>query len=111
MSESARGAATLPPELWDIERLCEFLGTSKNFVYRLTREHRIRHMKAELRFDPRDVADFISREMVEVSDQPPLPRRRGWPRNATVESPTVPPKPVAVRSRGGRALVGPRLLS
>ncbi|MCB1032130.1 MAG: helix-turn-helix domain-containing protein, partial [Acidimicrobiales bacterium] len=49
---------TLPEELWDIERLAEFLGASKRFVYRLTSERRIRYYRVagSLRFDPDDVA-------------------------------------------------------
>ncbi|MHB1518402.1 MAG: hypothetical protein ACYCVN_03170 [Acidimicrobiales bacterium] len=34
------------PELWDIDRLVAYLGTSKHLVYRLTHEPRIRLLRA-----------------------------------------------------------------
>ncbi len=33
------------PELWDVDRLVAYLGTSKHLVYRLTHEHRIRFLR------------------------------------------------------------------
>jgi excisionase family DNA binding protein len=49
------------PELWNIDRLAEYLGASKSFVYRLTREHRIGFLKVgkELRFRPEDGAAYL----------------------------------------------------
>ncbi len=73
------------PELWNIDRLAEYLGASKSFVYRLTREHRIRFLKVgkELRFRPEDVASYLEAESVPaaLSAAEPARLRRGRPRN------------------------------
>jgi excisionase family DNA binding protein len=76
-----------PPELWDIDRLAEYLGTGRRFIYRITEEGRIRYLKpgGRLRFDPADVAEFLEREKAQ-HDRPsdPAPAapapRRGRPR-------------------------------
>ena len=66
-----------PGEMWDIDRLCLFLGVSEHFVYRLTSERRphIRTGK-QPRFDPRDVAEYLDPEMVEIGSGEPMPTRR-----------------------------------
>ena len=73
------------PELWNIDRLAEYLGASKSFVYRLTREHRIRFLKVgkELRFRPEDVAAYLEAELVPAatSAAEPVRPRRGRPRD------------------------------
>jgi excisionase family DNA binding protein len=77
------------PELWNINRLAEYLGAPKAFVYRLTREHRIRFLKVgkELRFWPEDVTAYLEAESVpatvsaSVSAAEPARLRRGRPRN------------------------------
>ncbi len=73
------------PELWNIDRLVEYLGGSKSFVYRLTRERRIRFVKIgkELRFRPEDVAAYLDAESVSVALPTPeaVRARRGRPRN------------------------------
>ena len=77
------------PELWNIDRLAEYLGASKSFVYRLTREHRIRFLKVgkELRFRPEDVASYLEAESVPAAPSPavagaePARLRRGRPRS------------------------------
>ena len=76
------------PELWNIDRLAAYLGASKSFVYRLTREHRIRFLKVgkELRFRPEDVAAYLEAESVPAalsargSASEPVRPRRGRPR-------------------------------
>ncbi|MHB1599439.1 MAG: helix-turn-helix domain-containing protein, partial [Acidimicrobiales bacterium] len=54
------------PELWNIDRLAEYLDATKSFVYRLTREHRIRYLKVgkELRFRAEDVVAYLESESV-----------------------------------------------
>ena len=76
------------PELWNIDRLADYLGANKAFVYRLTREHRIRFVKVgkELRFRPEDVVAYLEAESVpaalSVAGPTGQPRpRRGRPRN------------------------------
>jgi len=56
-------ASAPPTELWDVDRLAEFLGKTPRFVYRLTSEKRIRFVKLgrDIRFDPSDVADYVER--------------------------------------------------
>jgi excisionase family DNA binding protein len=73
------------PELWDIDRLAEYLGVGRRFVYRLTEERRIRfRVGGKLRFDPADVADYLARESQEVTSDPDRRRRSGRPlRSAT----------------------------
>jgi excisionase family DNA binding protein len=76
-------------ELWNIDRLAAYLGASKSFVYRLTREHRTRFLKVgrELRFRPEDVAAYLEAESVPAglsvggSTTEPARPRRGRPRN------------------------------
>ncbi|WP_206745553.1 excisionase family DNA-binding protein [Jatrophihabitans sp. GAS493] len=83
-------ASDLPEELWDIDRLADYLGCGRRLVYRLTHEHRIRFVRVgrELRFDPRDVAVYLSSVSVEVSEPEPAvmpaPIRRGRPRATDV---------------------------
>lgn len=72
-------------ELWDIERLAEVLGCRRSYIYRLTHERRIRYLKIgkELRFDPRDVREFVENEKTQVDRPehlPAAPSRRGRPR-------------------------------
>ena len=76
------------PELWNIDRLAAYLGAPKAFVYRLTREHRIRFLKVgkELRFRPEDVAAYLEAESVPAAAAPNAAvharrARRGRPRN------------------------------
>ena len=73
------------PELWNIDRLAAYLGAPKAFVYRLTRERRIRFLKVgkELRFRPEDVAAYLESESVPVAVSTPQPARprRGRPRD------------------------------
>ena len=73
-----------PPELWDIDQLADYLGTGHRFVYRITSEHRIRYLKIgnALRFDPRDVAEFLESEKTQHDSAGPSPTaaRRGRPR-------------------------------
>jgi excisionase family DNA binding protein len=70
------------PELWDIDRLVAYLGTSKHLVYRLTHEHRIRFLRVgkELRFRPEDVATWLESQAVDVTPASPKVRR-GRPRS------------------------------
>ncbi len=73
------------PELWNVDRLAEYLGASKSFVCRLTREHRICFLKVgkELRFRPEDVASYLEAESVPAvaSAAEPVRPRRGRPRD------------------------------
>ncbi len=73
------------PELWNIDRLAAYLGAPKAFVFRLTREHRIRFLKVgkELRFRPEDVAAYLEAESVPAvaSAAEPVRPRRGRPRD------------------------------
>ncbi len=83
------GAAGLSGELWDVDRLAAYLGVGRRFVYRLTHERRIRHVKVanQLRFRPEDVAAFLADQTVEpdAGEVPPSPARRGGrPRNEVV---------------------------
>lgn len=76
-------AQQLPEELWDIDRLANYLGVGKRFVYRLTSEKRIRFVRigGALRFRPEDVAAYLDAETVTPEPAPaPAPRRRGRPR-------------------------------
>lgn len=70
------------PELWDVDRLVAYLGTSKHLVYRLTHEHRIRFLRVgkELRFRPEDVAAWLEAQVVDATPATPIVRR-GRPRN------------------------------
>jgi len=83
------GAAGLSGELWDVDRLAAYLGVGRRFVYRLTHERRIRHVKVanQLRFRPEDVAAFLAEQTVEADagEVSPSPARRGGrPRNEVV---------------------------
>ena len=73
------------PELWNIDRLADYLGANKNFVYRLTRDHRIRFVRVgkELRFRPEDVAAYLEAESVPaaLAVTGAARPRRGRPRN------------------------------
>jgi excisionase family DNA binding protein len=79
------------PELWDIDRLAGYLSVSKHFIYRLTREHRIRFVRVgkEVRFRPEDVTAWLQAESI----------------------PAAAPKPLIVRPRGGRPRTRDRLAS
>jgi len=70
------------PELWDVDRLVAYLGTSKHLVYRLTHERRIRFLRVgkELRFRPEDVAAWLESQAVDTTPAA-LTVRRGRPRN------------------------------
>jgi len=70
------------PELWDINRLVAYLGTSKHLVYRLTHERRIRFLRVgkELRFRPEDVVAWLESQVVDVTPAAPAVRR-GRPRS------------------------------
>ena len=95
-------AGPLLDRLWTKDDLCTLLGVSEHFVYRLTSQKRIRYIKCgrELRFDPRDIAEYIDREMVPVAPGQDKPKRRpGRPRTAE----TV----VASRGRSRRASAAP----
>jgi len=78
MSDESSGL----PELWDIDRLVAYLGTSKHLVYRLTHEHRIGFLRVgkELRFRPEDVAAWLEAQAVDATPVAPAVRR-GRPRN------------------------------
>ena len=58
----------LPPDenLWTVERVAEFLGLSKDTVYRLAEKGKIpyRRICARLRFIPSEVREWASRGMV-----------------------------------------------
>jgi excisionase family DNA binding protein len=71
------------PELWDIDRLVAYLGTSKHLVYRLTHEHRIRFLRVgkELRFRPEDVAAWLESQAVDAAPAASSKVRRGRPRS------------------------------
>jgi excisionase family DNA binding protein len=73
------------PELWDIDRVCAYLGCSKHLVYRLTRERRIRFVRVgkELRFRADDMATWLEVETVAARKAQPKPsrQRRGRRRN------------------------------
>jgi len=72
------------PELWDIDRLVAYLGTSKHLVYRLTHERRIRFLRVgkELRFRPEDIAAWLeSQVVVDAALVTSTTVRRGRPRN------------------------------
>jgi len=71
------------PELWDIDRLVAYLGTSKHLVYRLTHERRIRFLRVgkELRFRPEDVAAWLESQVVDAALVTSTTVRRGRPRN------------------------------
>ena len=77
-----RNDSSALPELWDIDRLVTYLGTSKHLVYRLTHEHRIRFLRVgkELRFRPEDVAAWLESQAVDTTPAAQA-GRRGRPRN------------------------------
>jgi excisionase family DNA binding protein len=82
--EAERAGVNDLPELWDIDRLAGYLSVSKHFVYRLTREHRIRFVRVgkEVRFRPEDVTAWLEAESIPVSASQSLVGRprRGRPR-------------------------------
>ena len=69
-------------ELWDAQRLAEYLGVTKHYVYRLTSEHRIRFVRVGkcLRFRPDDVAAWLDAQAVDVASESTVQARRGRPR-------------------------------
>jgi excisionase family DNA binding protein len=73
------------PELWDVDRVCAYLHSSRHLVYRLTRERRIRFVRVgkELRLRRDHVSAWLEDESVPSSAaQPKASRpRRGRPRN------------------------------
>ena len=62
------GGAPIPPDedLWTVERVAQFLGLSKDTVYRLAEKGKIpyRRICARLRFIPSEVREWASRGMV-----------------------------------------------
>jgi excisionase family DNA binding protein len=75
------------PELCDIDRLAKYLGVTRHYMYRLTREHRIRYQRIgrELRFGAEDVLAWLDTEAVPVATEKTLNQLsrppRGRPRN------------------------------
>lgn len=71
------------PDLWDVDRLVAYLGTSKHLIYQLTHEHRIRFLRVgkELRFRPEDVAAWLESQVVDAAPAAAPTVRRGRPRN------------------------------
>ncbi len=89
------------PELWNVDHLAEYLDATKSFVYRLTREHRIRYIKfgKELRFRPDDVAAHLEAESVPISGPVAAPAAP-WPAAQPGPSGVVSPRrelPLGVR--------------
>jgi excisionase family DNA binding protein len=82
--EAERDGVNDLPELWDIDRLAGYLSVSKHFVYRLTRERRIRFVRVgkEVRFRPEDVTAWLEAESIPAAGSHPLVGRprRGRPR-------------------------------
>ncbi len=76
--EAERDGVNDLPELWDIDRLAGYLSVSKHFVYRLTREHRIRFVRVgkEVRFRPEDVTDWLEAESIPAAVSHPLVGRK-----------------------------------
>ena len=62
-----------PAELWGVDELAAYLGVTEHFVYRLTKQHRIRFVRVgrTARFRPADVAAWLQAEAV----PPPGPSR------------------------------------
>lgn len=60
------GSSRPPEELWDAEQLAQYLGVTRRFVYRITNERRIDHLKVggSLRFTPEAVAEFLERSTI-----------------------------------------------
>jgi len=71
------------PELWGVDELAAYLGVNRNYVYRLTHEHRIRFVRVgkTVRFRRSDVAAWMDAETVEAARPEPAPIRRGRPRD------------------------------
>ena len=72
------------PELLGVGDLASYLRVTPHFVYRLTREHRIRFVRVgkELRFRRSDVVAWLDAESIPPTsshEEPPRPRR-GRPR-------------------------------
>ena len=82
--EAERDGVNDLPDLWDIDRLAGYLSVSKHFIYRLTREHRIRFVRVgkEVRFRPEDVTAWLEAESIPAAGSHPLVGRpnRGRPR-------------------------------
>jgi len=77
--ENDQDTTTAPtlPELWDEQRLADYLGVGPRFVRRLCEEGRIRFILVarHRRFDPTDVAAYIEAEKQGPDlDQAPVPR-------------------------------------
>lgn len=90
------------PELWNVDHLAEYLDATKSFVYRLTREHRIRYIKfgKELRFRPDDVAAHLEAESVPISG--PVAARAVAGRATGTEWRREPPTGAAARRSASR---------
>lgn len=78
------GPEGLLVDLWDEERLADYLGVGLRFVRRLCEEGRIRYIliARHRRFDPADVIRYIEAEKRDMDDtklKPAAPRRRGRP--------------------------------
>jgi excisionase family DNA binding protein len=72
-------------ELWGVDDLAAHLGVTRHFVYRLTKQRRIRFVRVgkTVRFRPADVEAWLEAEAVPATGLSPVaPRvRRGRPRN------------------------------
>ena len=84
MSTSPNTPAPLPAELWGAEDLAAYLGVTRHYVYRLTKQHRIRFVQVgkTVRFRPADVEAWLEAETVAATGPSPaaLRPRRGRPR-------------------------------
>lgn len=75
-------STTEPPELWDEDRLADYLGVGERFIRRICEEGRIRFIliARHRRFDPADIAAYVEAE------------KRGGP--APVETRRRPGRPI-----------------
>jgi excisionase family DNA binding protein len=57
--------ASLPPEIWDVQKACAFLGVGRTRLYELIAEGLpSRKIGAKRRFDPRDLALWWEQQKV-----------------------------------------------
>lgn len=64
MATKKQEPAPLPAQLWDMDRLMQFLGVSRPQVYALMRERGLPGFKLSgaVRFDPRDIATWLEEQ-------------------------------------------------
>lgn len=91
-----------PPhdELWDVDRLAAHLGVGRRYVYLITQQRRIEHLRIgnSLRFTSKAVEAFLESRTV-LARKPPLPARSGDDSDGAPRRPGRPRRGGADRAR------------